>query len=132
MEHVRADHTLRREPEQQDQPDGDQRAAARRGHAEHEADGHAQHHRGDLVPPLHLDGVALALVHALQERPDQRGGPGEEERAGEQRDHGVLEVVPEPVLEQRQDVDAATAAGTDPIAIQLDSVMSTVFWLRCL
>ena len=133
MEHVGAHHARGGEPEQQDQADRDQRAGPGRGHAEHEAHAHAQHDGGDLVPPLELDRVALALVHALEERANERGRAGEEQRAGEDREQQVVEVARRAASSSRSSTQTPpTAAGTEPSAIQLDSRTSTVLWRQCL
>jgi len=92
-------------------PTADQGARAGGRDAEHEADAQAEHHRGDLVAALHLDRVALALVHALEQRAHERRRAGEQQRDREDREQHVVEVASGPVLQQRQHVDSADGRG---------------------
>ena len=111
VEDVGADHARGREPEQQDQADGDQSSAAGRGDAEDEADAGAERHGRDLVAALHHDRVALARVHALQERAHQRGRACQQQGDGEHGQQQVVEVVAGRVLDPLEHPHAEDRGG---------------------
>jgi hypothetical protein len=108
VEDVGAHDAPRHEAEQEDQEERDQRAAAGRGHTEHEADEDADHHGGDLVPAVEREGLALALLEALDEqRAPERHDAGEEDRRRQHADQDRVEPLPGRVLERQQRVHAA-------------------------
>jgi len=102
VEDVGADDPARGETEGDDEPDGDERPAARRGHAQDEADSEAEHGRGDLVASRQLDGVALAL-----DDPREEQGTREDEDAGDDQRDGDRDEDPR--------VDGVAVGGVQPV-----------------
>ena len=88
---VRADHPLRSEPEDRDQRDRDQRAAAGGGQADHEAGDDSRDDRRDDVAAVEVHRASL-LDHVLEEeRPQKRREADDQERAAEHAEHQFLE-----------------------------------------
>ena len=95
---VGAHDAVRAEPEAEDEADGDQRARPGGRDAEHEADGCAEPHGGDLVPRLHPERAALARCHVGQgERPQQHQRAGQQQHAADRQQHEGVEVVADAV-----------------------------------
>ena len=91
VENVRSDHPLRGEPEDRDQRDRDQRAAAGRSQADYEAGDDSRDDRRDDVAAVEVHRASL-LDHILEEeRPQERREADDKERTAEHAQHEFLE-----------------------------------------